>query len=124
MIVGTVKRNKEDEKKPTRYYSDRQEKQIVKTIGGRQTKNSGATPWQKGDILTEDFVIEAKTKMTASDSISIKKEWITKTEKEAVFMGKKYTALAFNFGPDEPNYYIIDEYLFQDLLEYLRNKDE
>ena len=62
--------------------------------------------------------------MTASESISIKKEWITKTEKEAVFMGKKYTALAFNFGPDEPNYYIIDEYLFQDLLEYLRNKDE
>ena len=124
MIVGTVKRNKEGEKKPTRYYSDRQEKQIVKTVGGRQTKNSGATPWQKGDILTEDFVIEAKTKMTASESISIKKEWITKTEKEAVFMGKKYTALAFNFGPDEPNYYIIDEYLFQDLLEYLRNKDE
>lgn len=124
MIVGTVKRNKEGEKKPTRYYSDRQEKQIVKTVGGRQTKNSGATPWQKGDILTEDFVIEAKTKMTASESISIKKEWITKTEKEAVFMGKKYTALAFNFGPDEPNYYIIDEYLFQDLLEHLRNKDE
>ena len=35
MIVGTVKRNKEGEKKPTRYYSDRQEKQIVKTVGGR-----------------------------------------------------------------------------------------
>ena len=38
-------------------------------------------------------------------------------------MGKKYSAVAFNFGPNEPNYYVIDEYLFQDLLEYLNSKD-
>ena len=125
MAAGLRTREKGGEKKPTRYYSNKQEKSVARAVGGRQTANSGATDFGgKSDILTEDFALECKTKMTASDSISIKKEWITKTEKEAVFMGKKYTALAFNFGPDEPNYYIIDEYLFQDLLEYLRNKDE
>ena len=125
MAAGLRTREKEGEKKPTRYYSSKQEKSVAHAVGGRQTANSGATDFGgKSDILTEDFALECKTKMTASESISIKKEWITKTEKEAVFMGKKYTALAFNFGPDEPNYYVIDEYLFQDLLEYLRNKDE
>ena len=108
--------------KPTRYYSNKQEKQIAKALNGTQTLNSGATPFQKGDVLTDSFLIEAKTKTTESKSISIKKEWLEKNNKEALNMGKKYHALAFNFGPNEPNMYIIDEYLFQDLIEYLNNK--
>ena len=39
-------------------------------------------------------------------------------------MGKKYSALAFNFGPDEENYYIIDEYLFQTLKQLLEKYGE
>jgi hypothetical protein len=50
--------------------------------------------------------------MSSSKQISIKKEWLEKNSNEAIFMGKKYSALTFNFGPDEDNYYIIDEYLF------------
>ena len=122
MIVGTAKRNKEGEKKPTRFYSSRQEKTVAKAIGGKVTPNSGATPWVKGDILAEKFLIECKTKTTPSESISIKKEWFIKNKSEALFMGKPYSALVFNFGPDQENYYIIDEYLFQDLVEYLRGK--
>lgn len=38
-------------------------------------------------------------------------------------MGKKYHALAFNFGPNEDNNYIIDEYLFKELIEYLNIKE-
>lgn len=38
-------------------------------------------------------------------------------------MGKKYTALVFSFGPGEENHYVIDEWLFQELLEYLQEKD-
>ena len=38
-------------------------------------------------------------------------------------MGKKHTALIFSFGPEEENYYVIDQWLFQELLEYLRDKD-
>jgi hypothetical protein len=38
-----------------------------------------------------------------------------------VFMGKKHSAIVFNFGPDEEQHYIIDEYLFQYLIECLKN---
>ena len=34
-------------------------------------------------------------------------------------MGKKYSAVAINFGPGEDNYYIIDEELFKILTETL-----
>lgn len=78
--------------------------------------------FQKGDILTKHFLLEAKTKTSLSESISIKKEWLLKNKREALSMSKPFNALAFNFGPDEPNYYIIDENLFQELLEYLENK--
>lgn len=104
--------------KPTRFYSDRQEKQIIKKIGGKQTSNSGATSFSKGDIRTKQFLIEAKTVTTYKDSFSIKKAWLIKNKEEAFAMNKPYSALAFNFGPDEKNYYIIDEKLFKELVKY------
>ena len=70
------------------------------------------------------MLLECKTKTSPSESISIKKEWLGKNESERVFMGKKYSAIAFNFGPDENNYYILDEFLFQDLLYYLNMKED
>lgn len=125
MAAGVRQRVKEGENpKPTRYFSARQEKTVAKAIGGRQTANSGATPWQKSDVLSEQFAIECKTKTTASESISIKKEWFTKQKQEAVFMGKPYSAVVFSFGPDEENHYIIDEYLFQFLQEKLSELGE
>lgn len=39
-------------------------------------------------------------------------------------MGKPYSALAFNFGPNEQNYYIIDESLFETLIDALNDGDE
>lgn len=104
--------------KPTRFYSDRQEKQIVKKIGGKQTSNSGATSFSKGDIRTKQFLIEAKTVTKSKDSFSIKKAWLVKNKEEAFAMNKPYNALAFNFGPNEENYYIINEKLFKELVKY------
>lgn len=125
MAAGVRQRVKEGENpKPTRYFSAKQEKTVAKAIGGRQTANSGATPWQKSDVLSEQFAIECKTKTTASESISIKKEWFTKQKQEAVFMGKPYSVVVFSFGPDEENHYIIDEYLFQFLQEKLSELGE
>ena len=118
-----VKKRETGEKPPTRYFSTTQEKQVEKELGGKRTPNSGATNWEKGDVKTDKFLIECKTKTIDSQSISIKKEWIDKNVKEAVFMGKPYTAIAFNFGPDQDNYYIIDKFLFQELIEYLGEKD-
>ena len=34
-------------------------------------------------------------------------------------LGKPYCALAFQFAPNSPNYYVIDEKLFKKLLEYM-----
>ena len=123
-LVKIAQRTKEGESKPTRYYSTRQEKQVAKTLGGTRTKNSGATMFQKGDLTTDDWLIECKTKMSPSESMSIKKEWLEKNLKESLFMGKKYNALAFNFGPDESNYYIIDEQTFQCLVELLKENKQ
>ena len=63
-------------------------------------------------------MIEAKTVTKEKDSFSIKKAWLLKNKEEAFAMNRQYSALAFNFGPDEENYYIIDEKLFKELVEY------
>lgn len=123
-LLNTVHREKDGKKEPTRYYSKRQEDGIAKNLGGQRVKNSGATPWEKGDIQLDKWLIEAKTKTSSSQSISIQKEWLEKNGKEALFMGKPYSALAFNFGPSEKNYYIIDEYLFQILKEHLDTEQD
>ena len=111
--------------KPTRYYSHRQEKQVAKELGGTLQPNSGATLFRKGDVTTDKFLLEMKTKTTDSQQMSIKKEWLEKNERESLFIGKPYSALCFNFGPsDTKNYYIIDEHLFRILNEYLQSGGE
>lgn len=116
-VINKAIRNKEGEKKPTRFYSDRQEKRIAKEFGGNQTKNSGATLFDKGDVRLENWLIEAKTHTTDKDSMSIKKEWLEKNLKESLIAGKKYNALMFNFGPsDSKNYVVIDEDTFKELI--------
>ena len=125
MIIGTAKRDKEGAKPlPTRYYSMKQEESVAKATGGRRSKNSGATMFDKSDVSTDKFNLECKTKTSHSESISIKKEWFAKNKEEAMFMGKPYSAVVFNFGPDEENHYIIDEYLFLELLAYLNTLEE
>ena len=115
---------KGNSKKPTRYYSDKQEKIIAKNLNGRQVANSGATMFAKGDVVVgNDWLIEAKTKTTQTNSFSIKKEWLEKNLNESIFMHKKYNALAFNYGPNTPNYYIIDESLMKRLVELLKDID-
>lgn len=117
-------KQKAPEGRPTRFYSSRQEKAVAKAVNGRQTKNSGATALQKSDVLNDLFSLECKTKTTNSDSISIKREWFDKQIRESIQMGKEYSAIVFNFGPDKPyseNHYIIDENLFKELLDHLRS---
>lgn len=120
-LLNTVHREKDGKKQPTRYYSKKQEDAIAKKLGGTRVKNSGATAWEKGDVQLDKWLIEAKTKMTSSASISIQKEWLEKLAHEALFMGKPHSALLFNFGPDQPNYAIINEELFETLLNTIDN---
>ena len=101
---------------PTRFYSVKQEKTVAEKFNGNRTKNSGATAFDKGDVNLDNILVECKTKTTNSKSITIQKEWIEKNKQEALFMGKPYSVIAFNFGPNENNHYIIDEELFELLI--------
>ena len=105
--------------KPTRYYSNRQERQVAKSLGGKKTPNSGATPFSKGDVVAGDWLIECKTSITDKSSMAIKEAWLTKLNEEAFAMGKSNSALCFTFGPNSRSYYIISEKLFKMLKEYM-----
>ena len=107
--------------KPTRFYSSKQEKQIAKAVNGQRVVNSGATAFSKGDVRTEDWLFEAKTKISESQSFSIKKEWLLKNKEEMFAMGKSYNALVFDFG-DGNNYYVVDEKTFLRMKEALENE--
>lgn len=106
--------------RPTRYYSKQQEKKVAKKLNGVRTANSGATPFQKGDVVTKDWLIECKTKTKDCSSFLIKEEWLLKNEEEAFAMGKNNSALCFDFGPNaNKRYYVISERLFKLLQSYM-----
>lgn len=109
-------------KKSTRYYSGRQERKVAKALNGKLVANSGAATFVAGDVRNSLFLIECKTCTTEKKSFSIKKEWLEKNEEERFAMRKDYSALAFNFGPDTDNYYIIDEKLFRHINELLEEE--
>lgn len=110
--------------KPTRWYSSKQETKVAKAVGGRKTVNSGATKFQKGDVTTDQWLIECKTCTTDKKQFTIKEEWLTKNEEEGFAMGKNYQALVFDFGPSaNKRYYVISERMFQ-TLQRLLNEEE
>ena len=100
----------------TRYYSAKQENAVAKIVSGRVSSNSGASMFQKGDVRTDDYLIECKTSVKEVNSVSIKKDWLTKIKQEAFSQNKSSGIVAINFGPDTNNYFIIDEQLFKKFL--------
>lgn len=108
-------------RKPTRFYSNRQEKQVAKALDGKQVSNSGATAFNKGDVKTVSWLIECKTCTSEKKSFSIKKEWLDKNKEEAFAMNKNYSALAFDFGTGS-NYYVVDEKTFIQMKEALESE--
>lgn len=106
-------------KKSTRYYSKKQENSVAKSLNGSTVPNSGATMFQKGDVKLDNWLIECKTKISPSESMSIKKDWLEKNEEEAFSQGKQHSALVFNFGDTHypQNYVIVTIEEFKRLLE-------
>ena len=99
--------------------SSKQEKQIAKMVGGWTQSNSGGTRFGGGDVHTATMLIEAKTPTTEKSTFSIKKEWLDKAREQAFEQNKTSYALAFRFGPDEPDFFVIDAKLFKELINYL-----
>ena len=112
---------KNNNENSTRFFSDAHEKSVCKALSGHQTANSGAGHFSKGDVLLNDvsLMIECKTCMKDKDSFSIKREWLDKNKQEKFSMRKANTALCFNFGPGQENYYVIDEKLMKFLVQQL-----
>lgn len=103
-------------KETTRYKSNIQEKRIAKAMGGRQVVGSGSTPFLKGDVVVDKLFIEAKTKMSPSQSITIKKAWVDKAKEQSLAMRKEDYAIAVSFG-DPKEYYLIEDSLMEDLYK-------
>ena len=102
--------------RPTRFFSNRQEKRVAKAVKGKQTANSGATKFSKGDVVSDDWLLECKTHTEPRESFTIKRDWIMKNREEAFQMGKHNSALVIDFGDGE-NHYLVDEKTFKRLLE-------
>ena len=101
----------------TRKYSYEQEKRIARLLNGKVNANSGATDFYKGDVRTNNLLVECKTSTTTCNSVSIKKEWLDNLKEAHFAMGKIGSAIAFDFG-DGNDYFIIDSKMMQFLGEY------
>lgn len=93
---------------------------MAKAVGGHKVANSGATTFNKGDVVTDKFLIECKTCTKEQKTFTIKREWIVKNREEAFAMGKSYSAIAIDFGDGE-QHYIVGQSLFDRLLNALEN---
>lgn len=106
---------------PTRWYSNKQEKQVAKVVGGRKTPNSGATKFSKGDVTSDKWLLECKTCTKEQKTFTLRKEWFEKNKEEAFAMRKPYNAIVVDFGDGE-QHYIIDERLFKHLVDSLEDE--
>lgn len=103
----------------TRYYSSKQEEYIAKLVKGRTVPGSGSPMFCAGDVVTKDWLIECKTTTKPKESFAIKKEWITKNERERMDLQKPYSAVVFQFEEDGQNYFVVNEKTFKVLLDAL-----
>ena len=109
----------------TRAFSSKQEEYISRLLGGTVNPNSGAGKWKKGDVIisSASLLVECKTATSDKSSFSIKSDWIEKNKKEAYENRLCSHCIAFNFGPDKPNYFVIDEKLMKFLVEKLSEEN-
>ena len=113
-------------KESTRAFSDAQEKDVCRKLHATQQPNSGASLFRKGDCINYDasLLIECKTCMQDKESFSIKKSWIDKNREEAFTQRVFDGCIAFNFGPNKENYFVINEKLMKFLVEKLEEENK
>lgn len=91
----------------------------------RQQSNSGALWFAKGDVITEEYLMECKERGTLTSrgekTISIPKEWLTKQEKEAFQEKRPYWILPFRYKNDDEIYLV--KTFDQELEMYQKIKD-
>jgi hypothetical protein len=71
------------------------EKALAKRLGGSTTPASGATDSKKGDIVVGEFLLDDKS--TIKDSLTVTKDMLIKISREAREAGKS-PALSLSFS--------------------------
>lgn len=85
--------------------SREQEERIAKETGGRRVPGSGASLYARGDVKTEDYLIEAK--QTEYSSIRVTWSWLAKITRQALAAGKR-PALVIEVLCKEPRDVLVE----------------
>ncbi|UOE58188.1 hypothetical protein [Cytobacillus oceanisediminis] len=79
-------------------------------VDAKRQSNSGALWYAKGDIKTQDYLMECKERGTVNargeKTISIPKDWLTKQEKEAFQENRPFWILPFRYKNDDSIYLV------------------
>ena len=118
-------------KKTTYGKAEVQTKYIAKFLNGKETIRSGATlAGGKGDLVIPEALLECKTYMQLKDSFTVKREWLTKIQKERLEDRKQFAFLAINFGGEghKDNHIVmrIEDFkeIFNGYLDSIGGNDE
>ena len=96
--------------------SQKHEKRIAKRIGGKRNAASGAYWQRKGDVRSDDLLIEHK--YTGKKQTTIKSEVLKKIMREAILDGR---TPVLGIHLDGEDYVILTEHDFIEMREKLRN---
>lgn len=96
--------------------SQKHEKRIAKRIGGKRNAASGAYWSRKGDVRSDDLLIEHK--YTGKKQTTIKSEVLKKIMREAILDGR---TPVLGIHLDGEDYVILTEHDFIEMREKLRN---
>ena len=75
--------------KPTKYYSDKQETVVANYLGWKRVSASGARPFNKGDIVSEQWLCECKTHTARTVDYKVMFSVWRKIEREAMSCMKR-----------------------------------
>lgn len=96
--------------------SRQHENRIAKRIGGKRTAASGAYWSRKGDVRSDDLLIEHK--YTGKKQTTIKSDVLKKIMREAILDGR-IPVLGIHL--DGEDYVVLTEHDFIEMREKLRN---
>jgi len=96
--------------------SQKHEKRLAKRIGGSRNAASGAYWSRKGDVRSDDLLIEHK--YTGKKQTTIKSEVLKKIMREAILDGR---TPVLGIHLDGEDYVILTEHDFIEMREKLRN---
>jgi hypothetical protein len=96
--------------------SQKHEKRLAKKIGGTRNAASGALWARKGDVRSDDLLIEHK--WTGKKQFTVKSDALKKNVREAILEGRMPV---FGVHLDGEDYVILLENDFIEMREKLRN---